>query len=67
MVRQNFKKNYCYNSISMLTIITIIVNLIIVINILKARVNLFSYGKERMLILYENNYYITPYKKNLPF
>ena len=35
--------------------------------ILKAIVNLLSYGENRNLILYENNHYITPYKKNCFF
>ena len=35
--------------------------------ILKAIVNLLSYGENRILILYENNHYITPYKKNCFF
>ena len=33
----------------------------------KAIVNLFSYGKKRILILYENNHYITPNKKSKHF
>ena len=28
---------------------------------IKKIVNLFSYGKKRILILYENNHYITPH------
>ena len=35
--------------------------------ILKAIVNLFSYGEKRILLLYENNHYITPYKINCFF
>ena len=31
---------------------------------IKAIVNLFSYGKKKILILYENNHNITLYKKN---
>ena len=33
----------------------------------KATVNLFSYGKQRILIPSENNHYITPYKENYFF
>ena len=35
--------------------------------LLKVIVNLSSYGKKRILILYENSHYITPYKKNCFF